>query len=329
MLGLALIIAYVFIKTSSVPRILFATAAYYLTFYFYASLPMFFQHISLGLFCLVSIEGTLWLMRYDFDGFLELIKNMHWLRALHYIAMCLLGFIMYSLYFPTYTTDLSTFVFAVISAFFAFEFALMANNLYDRERIVYGVEKSKALGLCLGLFSLSAAIFVNNTFLLIMITCTSLAFVYSAPPIRSKRFGYWNNALIGFESALAFAAGFTSQNPDIKLLPLNIFLTVFVIFSIAGNIKDLKDLKEDRKEGIKTIPVLLGREKAVKVLALLTSLCFPLSAAMLGLWNLLLIGVIFGFVNGLLLLKFKTEKTVFACYFGFLLVIGYWLLLIF
>jgi 4-hydroxybenzoate polyprenyltransferase len=253
------------------------------------------------------------------------MKNSHWLRVLHYTGLVIIGGILSAVYFYK-EVNVEMLYFASFSSFFAFQSALVVNNIYDKKKVDYPVNPYKNISIILASLAIVASLFINATFLLLTITYLLLGFVYSAPPIRFKRFGYWNNLLIGFESALMFAAGFVSQTPDIKLIPLNMFLTIFVIFSIAGNIKDLKDLEGDKKEGIKTLPVILGKKKSVRVLALLTSICFPLSAIMLGFWDLLLASVIFGIANAFLLMKFKTEKTVFACYFMFLLVLGYWLL---
>ena len=325
-LGFFLVIFYSFMKTESFAKSFLAALAYYCIIYFYASLPMFWAKPKMILFVLTVLQLILWHWFYDEKELKYLIKNSHWLRVLHYTGLTIIGGLLSAACFYK-EVNVEMLYFATFSSLFAFQSALIVNNIYDGKKLAYPKNHYKNIGIILTALAIIPSLFINAAFLLLLITYLLLGFIYSAPPIRFKRFGYWNNLLIGFESALMFAAGFVSQNPDIKLLPLNIFLTVFVIFSIAGNIKDLKDYREDKREGIKTLPVLLGRKRSVKVLALLTSICFPLSVAMLGLWNLLLIRVIFGLVNGLLLLKFKTEKTVFVCYFGFLFVLGCWLLL--
>ncbi len=328
MLGLLLILVYTFIKTSSIKRMFAAGLLFYLAGYFFASLPVFFPPaiFSFSLFALVIAEATVWHACIGLKKLKELLGNFHWLRSAHYLGLLSAGFIIFMAYFSGHSINTQALLFALSVSFFAFQGALIMNNLHDNKRIDYDSKKYKSLGALFILLSITAASFVNTTFFLVTLTALLLSLAYSFPPIRFKRFGYWNNSLIGLESALAFTAGFTSQNPNIKLLPLNIFLAVFVIFSIASNIKDLKDYKQDKKEGIKTIPVILGKEKSIRALALLTSLCFPLSIAMLGFWQLFMTSVVFGALNGVLLLKFKTEKTVFACYFAFLMVLGYWLL---
>lgn len=328
MLGLLLILAYAFIKTSSIKRMFAAGLLYYLVGYFFASLPVFFlsELFSFSMFALVLAEAAIWHACLDLKKLKELIKNFHCLRSAHYLGLLLAGAVIFTVYFPGHSINTQTLLFAVFASFFAFQGALVLNNLYDKKRIDYDSNTYKSLGVLFFLLGITSALFVNTTFFLIILSAILLSITYSVPPIRFKRFGYWNNSLIGLESALMFAAGFTSQNPDIKLMPLNVFLMVLVVFSIASNIKDLKDLKQDKKEGIRTIPVIFGKKKGVKILALLSSLCFPLSTAMLGLWQLFIVSIVFGTLNGILLLKFKTEKTVFACYFTFLLALGYWLL---
>jgi len=328
LLGLLLIVTYAFFKTSNVLRTLVAGGLYYLTAFFYFSLPLFTlpKIFSFSIFALVLVESIIWHACLNLKKLKELIKNSHLLRSMHYAGLALLGYIVFTVYLPGEIINPQAVLFTVIASFFAFQGAVVINNHYDKKKLDYPKKEYSLLGFLFFLIMVAASLYVNTTLVLVMLSYYLVSFIYSAPPIRFKRFGYWNNLLIGFESALMFASGFVSQSPDIKLMPINIFFTVFVVFSIASNIKDLKDQKQDKKEGIQTIPVILGERRGVKVLALLTSLCFPLSIAMLGLWQLFMASVIFGALNGVLLLKFKTEKTVFACYFAFLLVLGCWLL---
>jgi len=314
-------------KTSSTIRTSVVCVLTYLIGFFYASLPIFFPFgLTLPLFVLVILEGVAWGACFDLKKLSELSRNLHLLRSAHYVALLLVGIFVFSVYFPELTVDWMDLLLAVISCFFAFQGTLVVNNLYDGKETGFPLKTYKSIGLLFLLISLYSGFLVNPTFFMIVLSTALISISYSAPPIRFKRFGCWNNAIIGLESALAFAAGFLSQTQSIKLMPLKFFVAAFVVFSIAGNIKDLKDLKQDKKEGIRTIPVIFGKEKGLKLLAVLTSVCFPLSAAILGFWQLFPIGIAFGLVNALLLLKFKTEKTVFATYFLFLALVGIWIL---
>lgn len=320
-IGFLFVNAYVFFKTRSVCAIILSAFSYYIIIYFFGSLPVFFTNkTTLGLFFLTILEGIVWLFTYNKKKFFGLAKNMHMLRAFHYLALCFSGVFVFFLYSKN-PINVDTLLFALASIFFAFQYALMVNNIFDKERLLYNFDESISLCIIFAFLSLSAAIFINDVSLWIIMLSMLLSFIYSAPPIRFKRFGFLNNILIGVESALAFAVGFASQTPNIELMPLNIFVMIFVVFSLASNIKDLKDYKWDKKKHIPTLPVLLGKEKSVKVLALITSLCFPLSIIMLEFWRLLFTSILFGLINGILLLKFKDEKVVFACYFAFMIVL--------
>lgn len=321
LIGFLLIIIYAFFKTKSIVRTSFAASGYYLLIYFYASPAVFFyDKINLGTFFVFLFTAALWLLTYNREKFFSFVRSMYWSRVAHYLGLCLFGVLVHSIQVGG-IPEIESLMYSLVSLFFAFQCALLINAIYDRERVIYNKEESYFLCGTFALTSFLLSLPVNNTFSSVILIYLLIAFIYSAPPIRFKRFGYWNNLIIGFESALAFAAGFTSQILDIELMPLNMFASIFLIFSLAANVKDWKDYEKDKKEGIKTLPVLLGRERGLKAIALITSLCFPLSVIMFAFWELFLISILFGLINGILFLKFKKEYAVFACYYLFAIVV--------
>lgn len=96
-----------------------------------------------------------------------------------------------------------------------------------------------------------------------------LAIVYSAPPIRAKRNGWFGNSLaaISYEG-LAWMAGhlaFAALTPGSILLALLYSLGTHGIMSI----NDFKSIRGDKIAGIDTIPVLYGPQRAAWLVVIL------------------------------------------------------------
>jgi len=90
---------------------------------------------------------------------------------------------------------------------------------------------------------------------------TAAYYIYSVPPLRLKRIPFLSSFLISLAVLSTVLAGFFFASYEKRLDAFPIFWTVgiILIFSLAVNIRDLKDVEGDRKEGIGTLPVLLGR----------------------------------------------------------------------
>jgi chlorophyll/bacteriochlorophyll a synthase len=95
----------------------------------------------------------------------------------------------------------------------------------------------------------------------------ALAWAYSAPPMRLKRNGWWGNSAVAicyegvpwFTGAAAMAAGL----PDHRVIVLAL------LYSIGAHgimtLNDFKSLEGDRRMGVRSLPVQLGVDAAVKV----------------------------------------------------------------
>jgi chlorophyll/bacteriochlorophyll a synthase len=95
----------------------------------------------------------------------------------------------------------------------------------------------------------------------------ALAWAYSAPPMRLKSNGWWGNSAVAicyegvpwFTGAAAMAAGL----PDARVIILAL------LYSIGAHgimtLNDFKALDGDRRMGVRSLPVQLGVDAAVKV----------------------------------------------------------------
>jgi len=345
-----LIFCYVLAKKKSLVLSVASVVLFYLAGMFFAVYPLIpamafgFEHsfnrevISVAIPFIASlgaVQAAAWLYLYKRKTAAVLLKSLKPLRALHYSALVLLGAVFALYIFPGTIPNWPALFSAAVSVFFAFEFCLAYNNIYDKEiPKSIGRRKYEFLAIAMLLFSLffiattNTLAMVGNTGILnsnaalFLFFALILGLYYSMPPLRLKRLGFVNNAVIGLLSAFTAAIGFLSQSPELTSLPLMVGIAVFVTFSLAANIKDLKDWKKDKKEGIKTIPVILGKERGLLLVAALTSLSFLIPPLLLGPQSLLLPGAAFGVANFLLLKKLKIERVTFLLYFAFALLLA-------
>jgi len=95
-----------------------------------------------------------------------------------------------------------------------------------------------------------------------------LGWLYSAPPVRLKKNGWWGNGAVGFSyeslpwitGAAVMAAG---ALPDWRVL------VVALLYGAGAHgimtLNDFKSINGDRRMGVASLPVQLGAERAAKV----------------------------------------------------------------
>jgi 4-hydroxybenzoate polyprenyltransferase len=113
-----------------------------------------------------------------------------------------------------------------------------------------------------------------------------------------------------------------SGTEQLKDFPPKYSLGILLIFLLAENIKNLKDIEGDRREGIKTLPVLLG-EKAGPLGAGILVFIAVLLVPIFFFFNLLTLVTALGFGTLLFFLanrKPYSENAIFITYFIFGLV---------
>lgn len=90
----------------------------------------------------------------------------------------------------------------------------------------------------------------------------ALTYVYSAPPFRTKRFGWWANLTIATPRGffLRLAGWSLVRAPD---TPEAWFIAgVFFLFLLgAASTKDFADMKGDKAAGCRTLPIIYGVSK--------------------------------------------------------------------
>lgn len=129
------------------------------------------------------------------------------------------------------------------------------------------VRAAVALSALLYAVSLGAAATINLSCLAMFALAAIATVIYSVPPMRTKRFGWWANVTIAVpRGVLLKVAGWSVTKP---IFETEAWLIggVFGLFLLGGmTSKDFADVEGDRAGGCRTLPIIHGREKAVRLI---------------------------------------------------------------
>ncbi|MEL7107339.1 MAG: chlorophyll synthase ChlG [Pseudomonadota bacterium] len=136
------------------------------------------------------------------------------------------------------------------------------------------------------------------------------AWVYSAPPFRWKRSGWWGPGLVGlsyetlpwFTGAAVLAAG--APRFEVVMIALLYGLGAHGIMTL----NDFKALEGDRATGVRSLPAVLGPEVAAKIACVGMALPQTLVIAMLLIWGKPWHALA---ITGLLVLQFAAMRVLF------------------
>ncbi len=157
-----------------------------------------------------------------------------------------------------------------------------------------------------------------------VVVALALSHIYSAPPLRIRRFPLLSTFLMSLAFLAVVLAGFYTLSGDksIGAFPVRYLILIVVGTTLGNNVKDMKDIEGDRAAGIKTIPVLFGEKNGKRVIGTLLALAFLLVPLILGLSGL----VVPSFIAALLAYCFVNRKNyrewpVFVLYFLYIAVV--------
>lgn len=227
----------------------------------------------------------IWLFLSRKKAFLALFRNVRLPQVMYHAGLLFVGM---GLSFVVTNTSLSTWgasfglfdVFAlflvlvsVVSAWLA---SVVVNDFFDQaidretnstRPLVTGdlsVKTYGAIGTGFFAASLLFSALVSVKSALLLFVYQSLAWVYSAPPFRLKRFPVVASLVSAVASASILFLGFllVSRDGTISLFPPS-FIALFIFaYTLSLPLKDFKDVSGDKKCGVWTIPVLFGVRRA-------------------------------------------------------------------
>ena len=242
-----------------------------------------FNKIMAGIFTIIALAGTMIFFRIRLkEKFIAIIKNSRPERIFHFFLLFMFGasFVDRSSWFATWV-DVESFVLALLAFTCAWLVCVCQNDIHDqnideisnpdRPLISEGVSRSdmQVASKILLIFALLAA-YASSHYVLFFVSFFLLVyFVYSNPPLRLKKFVVVNSFLVSLACLSVIMGGFflVSPSKNIIVFPPIFVLAIIIFFTAVANIRDIKDVEGDRRAGIKTLPVLLGAEKAKRLIA--------------------------------------------------------------
>jgi chlorophyll synthase len=111
------------------------------------------------------------------------------------------------------------------------------------------------------------------------------ALSYSLKPIRAKRNGWFGNTLVAFSyEGLAWLAGHAAFGSHTVAS-----VTLAIVYSLSAHgimtVNDFKSVEGDRQMGIRSIPVMYGKQKAAQLVVATMIIAQALVVALLAWWG--------------------------------------------
>ena len=146
----------------------------------------------------------------------------------------------------------------------------------------------------------------------IVLVAAILTFMYSVPPIRTKRHGLWANVTIAVPRGLLLkVAGWSAVKTVIGVEPWFIG-SIFGLFLLgASTTKDFSDMEGDRADGCRTLPIIYGVRRAAWMIS--PSFVLPFMLINVGVMTGILTG------NALLLHALGITMTLYGGYVLYLM----------
>lgn len=216
-------------------------------------------------------------------GLKEMLRDIRPFRLAHFLLMFFIGFVLGFTQTSNTMTNSSLLVnvtitvIPAISIFFGWLFCVFFNNITDLE-----IDKISNKDRPLVKGSIEEGTYKRVTVLLFILAIVfslasgykTLFFVglfmlnytlYSAKPLRLKRIPVLSKLVISFNSLVLLILGH-SLVADFMNMPMIIPIFFLTVFTLAINFIDLKDYEGDKKEGVKTLPVIFGMKKAKRII---------------------------------------------------------------
>lgn len=149
--------------------------------------------------------------------------------------------------------------------------------------------------------------------------------IYSTPPLRLKCVPILSPFLISVAVLATVLSGYFFISPDknFHMFPISLAVGIMVVFTLAVNVRDVKDIAGDRAEGINTLPILFGKD-GIRITGLLFATSFLLIPVFLSFRVLYVIAIPAAIIGyKFVLRKPYKENYIFMLYFAFFYVASF------
>jgi 4-hydroxybenzoate polyprenyltransferase len=214
----------------------------------------------------------------------EMLKDLRIPRILHYVALAGMGISLalrnleaVKIFFLN-GGGLSLIV-LILSLVYAAVFAIVSNNIEDlptdkltnpSRPLVLGTVNPQHY-LWVGIFcQIWAFLLASSLSMGVFGGIFGISFgyyLYSCSPFRLKKIPILAKFILGFNSLAVALCGWMLCGKNAFDFPLKWTLFILIPLSLAANFVDLKDTEGDKLMNVRTLPVLLGQEKAIHLIA--------------------------------------------------------------
>lgn len=244
--------------------------------------------------------------------FFALLRNARLPQIIYHVGLFVVGGSLVFLYGkPVFQWDifhLSAFFTLVTGIVCAWLSSVITNDLYDvpidrltntdRPLITHTIDRETYLtiGLLFFFASLLLMAIVSTQAAMLVLVYHALTHLYSAQPLRLKRFPFIATLLAAMASLTIFFAGYIvfSEDKNITTLPWSIPTLLFFAYTFLLPIKDFKDIRGDQSDGVLTLPILFGEAWAKRFIGGFLLVMFMLSVFVLDVPQFFLLAFFFG-----------------------------------
>jgi len=212
------------------------------------------------------------LFLYQKNKLLAILKNARLVRSFSFACAVMLGGISRS--FHTQDIHWLNLSLGICVTFFVWQVSVIINDIYDLpiDRVSnqsrplvqrsLTVDEYRFLATMLSFFALSCAVVINVQVFIITIVALIFAHIYSRPPFRLRK-DLFGNVLIGLSLFLSYLIGiYAASDGNTLTVDLGILaLIIFIFGTVISMAKDIKDIEADKKQNIKNLFTMYGKEK--------------------------------------------------------------------
>jgi 4-hydroxybenzoate polyprenyltransferase len=304
--------------------------------------------MSLVYAALLPLVTGAWLFWYHRSVFLALFRNARLPQAIYHAGLLFVGMGLAVIFaHPKLSLglfDLLAIILLVVAVVSAWLASVVPNDIFDQSidektnptRPLPSGAIPRPIFVAIGggffVISLLFSALVSMKGALLLLLYQAVAWGYSSPPFRLKRFPIVASSVSAVASVLILFLGFTTLSPDgtLATLPTSLVFLFLFAYMVSIPLKDFKDIEGDAKDSVWTVPVVLGVECAKLAigagifLSYLASV-FVFRAPTLFVPALLCGGASFWLVS---LMREKTGRVTYRSVFwwilGFAAIYGFW-----
>ncbi|MFA6973959.1 MAG: UbiA family prenyltransferase [Parcubacteria group bacterium] len=198
----------------------------------------------------------------------------------------------------------------IVNDVYDFEIDKISNASRPLQMNIFTRKEYLNLGVIIFALSLLGGLMVSVKFMFILFFYQFLAWAYSAPPFRLKKFPGVATFISALASLLIMLMGFFlfSGDQNIAGLSWRIIILLLAALTLSLPIKDFKDIEGDKKYRIWTIPVIFGEEKGRLIVAVGIFISFMLSVFLLNEFRLFWWALLFGGAAFLIVINKKPRQ---------------------